>query len=313
MSKVGLQLHGGDDRLFQLLFMFSVMTVDQIRRTRYYQPDTGRLSSRDNVIKRLCRLRSAGYLRSEDVYTPERRRTQVYRLGKAALAELHLTNPLISQSRLYEPAERTAHQMLHSLMVTECAVRVIESLRGSEPPVHTPNIGHLDLPFYHSRVVSDPTERSSLSRYATHRRIHFRGADQTIRPDLTFALQRDGAARLFFLEADRGTEGYRQLEEKIRAFDAFDRYHGDNPPSEPLCREYAPEIRDVRVLFVTTTPRRIEGIVGKLQDVPGLDMVRFSTIDLIGNANMVFDAPWYLLDGDGMTQDTLMKMKGTCA
>jgi len=304
VPRTGLQLTEGDVDVFELLFMLGVMSVDQIRRVRYFQPETGGLSVKGNVLKRLSRLRKGGYLRSEAVYTTGRKQILVYRLGDAGLQQLQVRNPRISQTRLYSAPEKTAHQMLHALMVTDCAVRIIESLRSTD--VTSPKIGPLALLFYHSRVVADPGERGALRRFATHHEMRFRGEDRTIRPDLVFALQRGKRARLFLLEADRGTEGYGQLEEKVRAYDAFSRVHLDNPPNAPLCTEYSDAIRDLRVLFVARSVNRIDGILRRLRDVPGIEMIRFTTKDHIMNSNMAFDAPWYFLGDGEVVQDTLM-------
>ena len=59
--KKRLVLTARDVELFRWLWMLRVLTLGQLRRLGYYQPDTGQLSVLDNVRKRLKRLWDAGY------------------------------------------------------------------------------------------------------------------------------------------------------------------------------------------------------------------------------------------------------------
>lgn len=301
-----LQLTAGDDGLFRLLFMLGVMTVDHIRRTRYFQEDTGRVSVLENVCRRLKRLRDEHYLEVEDVFTEDRVRVLTYRLGEAALPELHLRNPLITQRRVYRPAERNAHQLLHALMVTECAVRVMESVRGSD--LVTPPVGPLELPFYHARVVAEPSKRGALQRFATQHAVLVKGRRDMVRPDLVFALERGSRARLFFLEADRGSEGHGDICRKVRAYDAFARHHLEHPGQRPLWSSYGDTVDSVRVLLVTSGETRLTRLLPVLADTPGGHLVRLATFDEVRKENVVLGLRWWYLGADGVVaRDPLMK------
>jgi hypothetical protein len=257
------------------------------------------------VRARLARLREAGYLRAERVYDEERRNILAYRLADRALPELRNKNQAVTQREVYKPPERTAHQLLHSLMVSECAVRVIESIRDSD--LVAPALAPLGLPFYHARVVAEPGPRRSVQRFVTQDEVEIDGRGYSIAPDLVFALRRGERERLFLVEADRGGEGYSELQRKVRAYGAYER---------SLCGrggcKYSDVVRDVRVLLVALSGVRIKGVLAHLAATatPGAELLRCAPLEIVRGANMVFDAPWLRLEPDGsLASGPMMRRK----
>ena len=290
-----LHLTSGDLEVFRWLWMLRVLTLQQIRRLRYYQSATGQLSSADNVRKRLARLKHAGYLSADLLQTSKER---LYFLAARGLAALRDHDGL-DQKRLYKPrSAETLVQLQHPLMVSECAVRLVESLRGTA--ARTPTLPPLSLPFYHTHAVANPRARKHVERFVTQEDVWVPGRPDPyrIRPDLTFALATGSAARLFFLEADRGFEGLQELGRKLAGYAAY--CHAPDPQA-PECRlwqRYGQEFVDFRVLLVTTSARRITNLLRALADQPGRELAAFTTAAQLAEGNFVRDAIWTVGKGE---------------
>jgi hypothetical protein len=288
-----LLLTPGDIKVFWWLWLLRVLTLDQLRRLRYYQPDTGRLSSADNVRKRLSRLAQAGYLAGDQLQST---RERLYTLTEEGLAALRLYRGL-EQRRLYRPRTGdTVGQLLHALMVSEFAARIVESLRGTE--VELPALAPLSVPFYHTHAVGDPSSRRHTERFVTHEDLYVPGEPEPlrIRPDLVFGLAVGGARRLFFLEADRGTES---LAEVARKQLAYAHYRDAPDPDEPgrlLWQRYG-EFQDFRVLVVTTTEQRIASLRRVLLLHGDDHFFALSSLAMLQRQNPILEPVWVTLDG----------------
>ncbi len=276
-----------DVDLFRWLWMLRVLSLDQLRRLGYYQPKTGRLSSLDNVRKRLHRLWDKGYLVGNNLLTRER----IYFLGERALASLR-DEYGIWQRRLYKPkGMETMGHVRHALLVSECAVRITEAVRRST--VQIPDLAPLGVPFYHTHAVGDPSKRKHVERFVTQEDLRVPGIPEAmcIRPDLVFALEKASGSRLYLLEADRGSESPQEIALKQRGYFHYKQARDPQEPAHHLWQRYG-LVRDFRVLFVTTTDRRIELLRHKLQDKPGFELLAFTTIDQLKEHNPVFDPIW---------------------
>lgn len=298
-KKHRLALTDGDVEVFYWLWMLRVLTLEQIRRLRYYQPSTGRLSSLDNVRKRLKRLWDAGYLQG-DILRPGNER--IYFLGLAALAPLR-DRYGIDQRRLYQPrSTETMQQLRHPLMVAECAVRVEEALRGiSDSSIETPELPPLWSPFYHTHAVGDASKKKHVERFVTQEDVRVPGHTRAyrIRPDLVFALAKENASRLYFLEADRGSEGPQEIAAKQLGYHHYRTARDPAQPGQLLWQRYGQDKRDYRVLFVTTHPRRIELLQRQLHAQPGYELMVFSTLDQVKTDNFVTAPIWTTAAGPG--------------
>lgn len=289
-----LAVTAGDVEVFRWLWMLRAMTLEQIRRVRYYQPSTGQLSSFDNVRKRLMRLWEAGYLVGDRVLETNER---VYFLAPKALSALREYHG-IEQRRLYQPrGADTMFQLMHPLLVAECAVRITEALRGSD--LTLTDLPPYEVPFYHTHTMNDPSERRHVHRFLTQDDIVPAGETETyrIRPDLVFALtSRDAASRLYFLEADRGTESPAEIARKQVGYFHYQTARNPKSPERFLWQRYGNQ-RDFRVLLLTTDERRVQRLREQLATKPGFDLMAFSSLDTVGTQNMVFDGVWTTASG----------------
>ena len=292
-----LLLTDGDIEVFRWVWMLQVLSLDQIRRLRYFQSDTGTLSNLDNVRKRLARLTRTGYLRADDIWKEHTRvRQRIYRLGNEALPALRYHFG-IDQTRVHKPkAQNTFRQVHHTLMVSECAVRIVECLRNTE--FETPDLPPLDIPFYHTHAVGNPRAKKHIERFATQEDLHVPGHLKPfrIRPDLVFALGKGGTHRLFLLEADRGTESYTEITEKLRGYRYYAEKRDPADPGKFLWQRYGP-VRDFRALFVTTTQKRMESLRASLSKEPGFGLAAFADFAQVCDRNICFEEVWKVEDG----------------
>lgn len=289
----GLVLTDTDHELFRWLWMLRVLTLGQLRRAGYYQPDEDRVSSLHNVRKRLRRLWQKGYIRGDTLLET---RERIYFLDEPALPALRERYG-IEQQRLYRPRGKaqSLRQVHHALMVSECAVRVAESIRKSA--IQLADLPPLKMPFYHTHAVGNVRKKKHVERFVTQENLDLAGLDQPlrIRPDLVFALTQDSArgpvSRLYFLEADRGSESPREVAEKLRAYHHYAEYLDPLDSSRYLWQRYG-AVRDFRVLMVTTDDRRAATLVRALKGQPGFELAAVATIDAVKEQNLVFGPIW---------------------
>jgi hypothetical protein len=293
----GLVLTDTDHELFRWLWMLRVLTLGQLQRLGYYQPETGRVSSLHNVRKRLRRLWDKGYLSGDTLLAT---RERIYHLAERALPPLRERFD-IEQQRLYQPAgsPQSLRQVHHALMVSECAVRVVESIRKSM--MRVADLPPLAMPLYHTHAVGNVRTKKHVERFVTQEDLHLSGRPKPlrIRPDLVFALVQDSperiprnsVGRLYFLEADRGTESPREIAGKLLAYHHYAEYLDPLDSSRYLWQRYG-DMRDFRVLLVTTDDRRVATLVRALARKPGFELTAVTTIDAVKERNLVFDPIW---------------------
>ena len=144
---------------------------------------------------------------------------------------------------------------------------------------------------YTSHMVENPRKKKHVERYITQEDVRMSGVSARfrIRPDLVFALDVDGAQRLYFLEADRGTEGRVQIEEKLTA---YHHYAGTD-----RWRRYS-AAGDFRVLIITTTPKRVESFLEAFVDHPARGRLAMATFEKIKEKNVVREGIWMLGNGE---------------
>lgn len=265
-----------DRELFTLLFMFRVMTIEQIRRIRYFDPKRGTCSAFDNVRKRLRRLWQAGFIKGSWVYLEsedarlEDTRHRAYILSRGAIPHLRRSIPNLTQTTISE--KFPLRTIDHSFLVSECGCRLLESAR--RPGIQLINLSPYGLPLYHSRVASATQGRMAKESFVTQDEVWDGTSHLTIRPDLVFALQADLVrSRLFFLEVDRGLESHQQLATKIRAY----RQYRENR----MYSSYHKSIQDIRVLIATTSWERVSQLSSGLSNVPGFEILGMTTLEEI--------------------------------
>ncbi len=295
MKRPALVPTRGDIEVFHWLWMLRVMLVDQIRRVRYFQPDTERLSNLHNVRQRLRRLAQAGYLVADRLAETKE---LVYFLGEEALDPL-CRHHEIQQQRIYsyQALPETERQLYHRLLVSECAVRFHEAVRNSDTEL--PCLAPLAAPFYHTHAVADSGKKKAIERFVTQEDVQAQGGGRPlrVRPDLVFALSRRGASRLFFLEADRGTEAVAEIERKQLAYHHYESAVDPRQNGARLWQRYGVGL-DFRVLFVTTSQSRIQSLRRRLQEKPGFKLLAFATADDLKENSPVWNDIWTTASSD---------------
>lgn len=291
-KRISLLVTPRDLAVFRWLWMLRVMTIEQIRRVDFYRPETGTLSNIDNVRKRLKRLCDADYITGDTLIDTKER---LYMLAREGLRMLNRQMD-IDQQRLYESRYDTLVHLHHPLLITECAVRIVESLR--ETDIELVSLDPLSIEFYHTHAVVDGTKRKHIERFVTQEDLHIAGHHEPfrIRPDLMFALRKDHHQRLFFLEADRGYESRSMIAEKQRAYAQYAQYPDPNDPQRYLWQRYG-DMADFRVLFVTTSHRRIQTLEKVLRAQPGFSLVAFTTEADLKSHHFFYDPIWRV-EGD---------------
>lgn len=291
-KKRRLVLTPKDVELFRWLWMLRVLTLGQLRRLGYYQPETGQLSVLDNVRKRLKRLWDAGYLEGTRLLDSKER---VYFLGELALPALRDRYGM-EQRRLYRPKLESDLQLLHPLMVSECAVRMVESVR--ETDFELVDLLPLRIPFVHARTVGDTTKRRYVERFVAQENIPVPGSDPArIRPDLVCGIGKGGRSRLYFFEADRDTESVQEVVTKQAAYAQYWDALDPDRPQQRLWRRYG-TFRDFRVLIVTTSERRMGNLVTGLAGQKGWELVAVTTLERLTGNHPLFAPIWRNQQGD---------------
>lgn len=282
-----------DVEIFRWLWLLRLLTLGQIRRLGYYQPDTGRCSVLDNVRKRMRRLWDAGYLSGTRLIESKER---IYTLAPSALEPLRESYDL-DQQRLYQPKLEAEAQLLHPLMVSECATRLVESLRGTTFALSS--LRPVELPFVLTHTIGDANKRKHVERFLSQENLEVSGRDPfRIRPDLVFGVEKAGRGRLYFLEADRGTESVQDVVEKQLGYHAYLSALDPEDPTRCLWQSYG-EFRDFRVLVVTSTQRRRQSLINALKGQQGWELTAVTMISEFESRHPLFDPIWSNQQGDG--------------
>ena len=281
-----------DVELFRWLWMLRVLTLGQLRRLGYYQPETGQLSVLDNVRKRLKRLWDAGYLEGTRLLDSKER---VYFLGELALPALRDRYGM-EQRRLYRPKLESDLQLLHPLMVSECAVRMVEAVR--ETGFELVNLLPLRIPFVHARTVGDTTKRRYVDRFVAQENVPVLGSEPVrIRPDLVCGIGKSGRSRLYFFEADRDTESVQEVVTKQLAYAQYWDALDPDQTQRRLWQRYG-AFRDFRVLIVTTSERRMGNLVAGLEGQEGWELAAVTTLERLTGSHPLFAPIWRNQQGD---------------
>lgn len=286
---MAVRLTPDDVALFRWLWQLRVGTLDQLHRLADWDPQTGTLTHADNSRKRWARLATAGYVVPEDASNNRR----AYALAEKGLWALSAADGR-DQRCLYQRRDAKERGFLeHTLSITEGAVRVVEGVRPDLDLLA--ELEPLGMAFYTEKAVRNAAVQRPTERYVTCVDLVAGGQRFTIRPDLVLGLTRHAATRLYFFEADGGSERPPKLVEKLVGYAAFQ--HQETA----RWRALHPTVADFRVLLVTTTPRRVAALAASFQGQPGAALVRLTTWDRFRDptTNVVFDPIWERLEGGG--------------
>ena len=113
------------------------------------------------------------------------------------------------------------------------------------------------------------------------------GQDVVFKPDAAFVLEHPKGRKLFYLEADRGSEYRRQIERKVRAYSEFARH------PERFGKKYNVTGK-FGVLFITTkSEKRIRSIQEWNWDRLGFETWLMATMEDFEKATSPTDAIWF--------------------
>ncbi len=104
-----------------------------------------------------------------------------------------------------------------------------------------------------------------------------------ITPDGYFILKDNDREARFCVEADRSTETNRRWKDKVRGYVEYVR-------TGQYFKRYNAE--SLRVLTVTTSPKRLENLLTATKEVEGASFFWFTTKDKILNRNVIIDPIW---------------------
>ena len=243
---VAFRLTDRDGDILKAVNRYRYMRTGQINRL-LFQGNT----STQSCQKRLKLLFHNGYLDRIEPFLQQGSTEQsagvAYRLDAKAvqyLTDFDIPIPYLTRKR------RVKHQfLLHALDLSEFRLHLELAIEDTEALLLR-------------RFVPDFMQKegaASLTGYRRYRlydkiRDPVTGETVIFYPDAAFILQSatSEAARLFFLEVDRGTEGLETIRRKLAAFHVY--------AAQGLFKKFGPYERFV-VLFQTSTPKRAENMV----------------------------------------------------
>ena len=295
----GLVLTGTDHDLFRWLWMLKVMTLGQLRRASYYQPETGRVSSIHNVRKRLQRLWQKGYIKGDTLVETRERFYTLEELGLSALRDRFG----IRQQRLYHPRAASSHRSLErDLMISECAVRILEASRASA--LDLMSLRPLAIPFYKTHTVGDTKSKKHIERFVSQEDLQVAGHPLAlrIRPDLVFALEQEVTqrrfSRLYMVHVIHGNTSAKKAADWLFAYHHYRDHSDPENPSKPLWKRYG-DLDDFRVLLVTRKKDRVRSLARALEAKPGFDRTGIASLEALTSRDPLFDGIWTNLLGSG--------------
>lgn len=298
-----MQLTQGDIEVFRWLWMLRLLTIGQIRRLRYYQPESGNLSAFDNVRKRLKKLADEGYLSGDTLLDTSER---IYSLAEKALGPLREVYG-IDQRRLFQPrGQESLTSLRHPLMVSEIATRIVESIRGTD--YELADLEPLRCPFVHTHAIGDASKKRHVARFVSQCDLRTVGHIWRIRPDLVFGIRsKEGIGRLYFVEADRGFEAAQEIAEKLHGYHLYFHSPDEAQSGKKLWEKYG-EFGDFRVLLVTTTGDRVRSLARATGSKPGGEMTAMTTLLALQEENALLAGIW--TNAQGMER-ALLKSRNT--
>ena len=141
----------------------------------------------------------------------------------------------------------------------------------------------------------DPQATKKKDKYILFNEVFdpFNQKKMTLYPDAAFVLNGIGEYKdkqaLYFVEIDRGTESSSVISKKLRAYHCFS--------LSKAFKRYA-KVDFFRVLFVTTSLRRVNGIMQNLEGSFGLDLFFFADTAIINESNVITDSIWARSNGE---------------
>lgn len=171
--------------------------------------------------------------------------------------------------------------------------RVVEALRqGPESGLELSSLQPLGVPLVHTHLVGNPKKRRHVERFVSQVDLEVAGSETLrIRPDLVFGLEKGGRGRLYFLEADRGSERPSDVAAKLAAYETYLEAPDPEKPGRRLWQRYG-GFGDFRVLVVTTTKRRVRSLADAMRDQSGWDLVNLTTARRMRRESPLFGEIW---------------------
>jgi len=259
-----MRLTERDKRVIEWVYLFRFLTMDQIKLLEF-----------ENVSKTACQRRltllyhnkylsainkptHAGFGSSKRAYCLSKR-------GKDVISFMYDGTDLKTIKWNEKNNQVEIYFLEHTLAVNDIRVAFTVSARSLGYELEW--IPEWELKTLKERV-RDP-ERS--------------GKFLPITPDGYFILKDNNREARFSVEADRATETNRRWKDKVRGYVEYVK-------TGQYFRRYNAE--SLRVLTVTTSPKRLENLSTTTKDVEGASFFWFTTEDKILNHNVIIDPIW---------------------
>ena len=247
---------------------YRVLRRDQVQRLLF--------PSKNTANERLKRLYQHGFLQ---------RRWRPVEYGQGMSQALYLLDgrgaEMLAQSSGTDREEirwRASHNLVsssfleHALMFNDVHIAVTLATRRSDVRI--------------SRWLGE----QALSAEPDHVRIPSLSRPVAVIPDGYFVLEEGDRRAHFFLEADRATLSNKRWGRRIRAYAAY--VH-----SGQYARRYA--TRSLRILTVTTGPKRLANLKATTEGVGGGELFWFATQDTVKTNTALFAPIWQIAGRDG--------------
>jgi hypothetical protein len=166
-----------------------------------------------------------------------------------------------------------AKNLSHTLDTNSCRIK-IESAMSK----HT----HIQLKEYKTERETNVLSDGKVVKIIYDKYFSTRlNRSVSIRPDSIFILQLTGDHKyaVYFVEIDRSTEKHSVISKKIKFY--WDYFHQVEGSSKRYMKKYNVNIDFFRVLFITTSNRRIKHLMKGLSFEEGLGLFFFTTFELL--------------------------------
>ena len=274
-----------DIDLFESLAKYRYLTTTQLHNIIF----TG--LSPTSIRRRLFKLYHNAYI--DRLFTDNPQSTKP--VGEACyFLDKDGYNVLVSE-RDYDGAFQAKNKRVKAVFLNH-TIAIIDFRLSIEKGLKNNKLAYLPENAWFSEYdMQDPMATKKRDKYIIYDEVYDSEINRRVSlyPDSLFVLNGLGKyadyQALYFVEIDRGTESSKKILKKLRAYDLYLKNKG--------FKKYA-DVNFFKVLFVTTSQKRIDALLENLQDNSGLDLFLFSHFEETKNNNVITDSIWLKPDGE---------------
>jgi len=284
LTKLAFRITARDGEILLSVYKHRFLTVSQIQRLHF--------PSMQTAYRRVRLLRSQGLLEDFSIPNVEEAILTVGRKGLHEVASLLGVGYEELRWADTKSRPRDYYFMRHFLAINDFRIRLFLDCEG---------LG-LKLLGFIPDYFGERTERGGTAKYIKDVVCDIAGSRQEVShtPDGVFSLERDGKAALFFLEIDRGTEEVSDPDKGVLKAVRFYMNYLIDGKYQRYAKDFGTsEFKGFRVLFVTTSDRRISNVRQAVSALPVPDKAKrffwLSTFDRIDTKGP-FEPVWLSAD-----------------